>query len=70
LARRAGSGASLIALNEAFRQCWLAFVAAGSDERSKHHAFGDLANTLEIACAIFRDGVFFGDRETCWNITS
>lgn len=59
LARKAGSGASLIALSEAFRQCWLAFAAA-SDEKNKHHAFGDLANSLEVACAVFRDGMFFG----------
>ena len=59
LARKAGSGASLIALSEAFRQCWLAFAAA-SDEKSKHYAFGDLANSLEVACAVFRDGMFFG----------
>jgi hypothetical protein len=59
LARKAGSGASLIALSEAFRDCWRTFLAA-SDERGRQLAFGDLANTLEVACAIFRDGVFFG----------
>ncbi|WP_092028537.1 hypothetical protein [Bradyrhizobium sp. OK095] len=59
LAQKAGSGASLIALSEAFRQNWSAFVAATSDAQ-KRHAFADLANALEIACAVFRDGVFFG----------
>jgi hypothetical protein len=59
LARKAGSGASLIALSEAFRDCWRAFLAS-DDERSKQLAFGDLANALEIACAIFGDGIFFG----------
>jgi hypothetical protein len=59
LARKAGSGSSLIALSEAFRQCWSAFLNA-KDEKSRHIAFGDLANSLEVACAIFRDRVFFG----------
>lgn len=62
LAQKAGSGASLIALSEAFRQNWSAFVAAVNDGQ-KRHAFADLANALEIACAVFRDGIFFGHSE-------
>jgi hypothetical protein len=46
LARKAGSGSSLIALTEAFRQCWVAFLSA-EDERKKQVAFGDLSNALE-----------------------
>lgn len=62
LARKSGSGGSLIALSEAFRQCWQAFLTA-EDERKRQLAFGDLVNALEIACAIFRDNVFFGHAE-------
>jgi hypothetical protein len=60
LARKAGSGSSLIALSEAFRQCWKEFLSAGADENKRQYAFGDLANALEVACAVFRDKVFFG----------
>lgn len=63
LARKAGSGSSLIALSEAFRQCWQAFLVAGDDEKKRLHAFADLANSLEVACAVFRDEVFFGHSE-------
>jgi hypothetical protein len=62
LARKAGSGTSLIALSEAFRQCWQAFLTA-QDEKRRQVAFGDLINALEVACAIFRDKVFFGHAE-------
>jgi hypothetical protein len=58
LARKAGSGASLIALNEAFRECWKDFLTG--DENQKSFAFAELTNSLEIACAVFRDRVFFG----------
>ena len=58
LARKAGSGASLIALNEAFRACWKDFLTG--DEAQKSFAFAELTNSLEIACAVFRDKVFFG----------
>jgi hypothetical protein len=58
LARKAGSGASLIALNEAFRECWKDFLTG--DEAKKSFAFAELTNALEIACAVFRDRVFFG----------
>ena len=62
LARKAGSGSSLIALSEAFRQCWQAFLTA-ENEKKRQLAFGDLVNALEVACAIFRDKVFFGHAE-------
>jgi hypothetical protein len=58
LARKAGSGSSLIALNEAFRECWKDFLAGEGTKQA--FAFAELANTLEIACAVLRDKVFFG----------
>ena len=60
LARKAGSAASLIALNEAFRQNWHLFISAGDEEGRRQYTFADLVNALEIACAVFRDGVFYG----------
>jgi hypothetical protein len=59
LARKAGSGATLIALTESFRQCWRAFLHEDDNDK-RAYAFGDLANALEVACAIFRDKVFYG----------
>jgi hypothetical protein len=62
LARKAGSGASLIALSEAFRQNWNVYLNAKTPAE-RLHAFADLANCLEIACAVFRDKVFYGQSE-------
>ena len=33
---------------------------AAQDEKKRQLAFGDLVNALEVACAIFRDKLFFG----------
>lgn len=63
LARKAGSGASLIALSESFRQNWKVYLAATTDAE-RNYAFGDLSNSLEIACAVFSDGVFHGRSKT------
>ncbi len=59
LARKAGSAAALIAMGEAFRQNWAAFLRA-PDEAARAFAFADLANALEIACSAYRDDVFYG----------
>lgn len=59
LARKAGSAAALIAMGEAFRQNWIAFLRS-PDEPSRAFAFADLANALEIACSAYRDNVFYG----------
>jgi hypothetical protein len=59
LSRKAESASALISLNVSFRDCWLAFLTS-SDEAQKQYSFADLANTLETACAIHRDNVFFG----------
>jgi hypothetical protein len=59
LARKAGSAASLLALNDGFRDRWRDFIGA-TEERNKHYAFGELANALEVACALYRDKLFAG----------
>jgi hypothetical protein len=59
VARRAAAGASLIPLAESFRQAWLQFRQA-ADEPAKQHTFADIMNLLEVACAIFEDGLLIG----------
>lgn len=54
-----GSSASLIALTEALRQAWGRFLLA-EGEAHRHHEFADLANLLEIACALELDRAFKG----------
>jgi hypothetical protein len=57
--RRATSAGALINLNESFRQAWLQFSNAQSDD-AKQHSFADVMNLLETACAIFEDKLFVG----------
>jgi hypothetical protein len=57
-ARRGTSAGAYIALNESFRQAWLHF--SNVDEQGKQHAFSDIMNLLESACAIFEDKIFIG----------
>lgn len=54
-----GSAASLIALNEGFRQGWERFLAAEGDD-ARRHQFADLMNLLEIACALEFDKALVG----------
>jgi hypothetical protein len=51
--RRGASATTVIALNESFRQAWLHYSQV-SDE-GRQHAFADIMNLLEIACAIEED---------------
>lgn len=57
--QRASSAASLISLHESFRQAWLQFTRA-SNNLEEQHAFADIMNLLEIACASFGDKSFSG----------
>ena len=57
--RRGASAAALISLNESFRQAWLLFSNTDNDD-ARQHAFADVMNLLEIACAIFEDNLFVG----------
>jgi hypothetical protein len=58
IGRRGTSASALITLNESFRQAWLHF--SNVDEDGKQHAFADIMNLLESACAIFEDGMLIG----------
>jgi len=57
-ARRGASAGAYIALNESLRQTWLQF--SNVSEQGKQHAFSDVMNLLESACAIFEDKIFVG----------
>jgi hypothetical protein len=59
LARKASSAAAIVPLNDTFRECWLAYVRAESDT-DRRFQFAELANALELACAIYRDKLLFG----------
>jgi hypothetical protein len=59
LGRKAASAGVTIPLNDAFRERWSAFFAAETDKERKYQ-FAELANALEIACAISRDKVLYG----------
>ena len=51
--RRGASAATVIALNESFRQAWLHYAQVSHE--GKQHAFADIMNLLETACAIEED---------------
>src|SRR4051812_30393252 len=58
LSQRTGSVATVTALHDSLRQCWSDYFKAPPGDRSI--PFGDLCNTLEVACAITFDRVLFG----------
>lgn len=53
------SAASLIAINEAWRQGWERYLSA-VDEPAKHQQFAELLNIIEISCALQVRKVFTG----------
>jgi hypothetical protein len=59
LSKRAGSVTALVALHDSFRDCWTDYLSA--EVGTKPLAFGDLCNTIEIACAALTDRMFFGE---------
>jgi hypothetical protein len=54
---RNSSVATLVTLNEGFRQAWQRFLAPEAD---KNYEFSELSNLLEIACAIHLEKSLFG----------
>jgi hypothetical protein len=62
LGRKAASAGAFMTLNESLRQAWLHFSTV-SDE-GKQHAFADVMNLLESACAIFDEKIFVGKVKT------
>lgn len=56
---RNSSAATLVALNDGFRQGWQRYLDAKS-ESNRHYEFAELANLFEIACAILHEGSLFG----------
>ncbi|WP_139225983.1 hypothetical protein [Falsiroseomonas stagni] len=55
---RNSSVATLVTLNDAFRQAWQRYLAA--PEPDKDYSFSELANLLEIACGIHCEKSLFG----------
>lgn len=55
---RNSSVATLVTLNDGFRQAWQRFFAA--PEAAKDHEFFELVNLLEIACGIHCERSLFG----------
>ena len=49
---RNSSAATLVTLNDSFRQAWLRFLTA-KDDASRQYEFAELLNVMEIACAIY-----------------
>jgi len=58
-ARRAAAAGSLVPIAESFRQAWLEYKRS-TDEQEKKHTFADIANLLEMSCAIYQDGLLTG----------
>lgn len=56
---RNSSAASLIDLNEAWRQAWERYLSAEGEE-AKQYQFAELLNILEISCALKIKRVFTG----------
>jgi hypothetical protein len=62
-ANKTTSAATLVSLNEGFRQAWekyLQGLAAGPDAAASYH-LAELLNLLEIACAIYLEGSLSGN---------
>ncbi|WP_038970239.1 hypothetical protein [Bradyrhizobium genomosp. III] len=58
LSQRTGSVAAVTALHDSLRECWLDYFKAPPADRGI--PFGDLCNTLELACAVTFDKVLYG----------
>jgi hypothetical protein len=56
---RNSSVASMVTLNEAFRQAWPRFLNATSEEE-KRYELAELVNLFEIACGIQNENTFTG----------
>lgn len=58
-ANKTTSAATLVALNEGFRNGWVRYVSA--NEELKTPELAELLNLLEIACALFQEGSVSGN---------
>lgn len=61
-ANRTTSAATLVTLNEGFRQAWARFFNGPQEER--HYELAELLNLLEIACAIYLEKSLSGNART------
>jgi hypothetical protein len=59
------SSATLVTLNEAFRQAWERYLQVPAPEPdTSSYNFAELLNLLEIACAIYLEGSVSGNSRT------
>lgn len=61
LSKRSGSVTALVSLHDSLRDCWMDYLTAAPEKRPL--AFGDLCNTIEIACAALADRLFVGESQ-------
>lgn len=59
-ANRTSSAATLVTLNESFRQGWIRYLEA-SDQAENNYQLAELLNLLEIACAVFLENSLTGN---------
>jgi hypothetical protein len=59
-ANRTSSAATLVTLNESFRQGWIRYLEA-SDQAKKNYQLAELLNLHEIACAVFLENSLTGN---------
>jgi hypothetical protein len=59
-ANKTTSAATLVALNEGFRQGWVRFLNTDEHEQ-KHYELAELMNLFEIACAIYLEKSLTGN---------
>jgi hypothetical protein len=62
-ANRTTSAATLVTLNEGFRQAWTRFFDA-QDEPKKYYELAELLNLFEIACAVYLEKSLSGNART------
>ena len=56
---RNSSAATLVTLNDGFRQAWHRFLPT-TEEEERQYEFSELMNLLEIGCAIYLEGSLSG----------
>jgi hypothetical protein len=59
-ANRNSSVASLVTLNEAYRQAWERFLTKELDEKARYREFCELMNLIETGCGIVVEGSLSG----------
>jgi hypothetical protein len=59
-ANRNSSAATLVTLNEAYREAWERFLSKELDDKARHRRFCELMNLIETGCGIVVEGSLSG----------